>query len=144
MPIKLVDMAHYGRHDSYDERSYPIWWFDRESGTPIFVDDLMRKTGVEDASQIDYEALEYVGIIPFFQVDILSLKREYVDKYFDPKEKKALLSLCGEEFDLSFNEAIDKIDSYRDWRRDWYLYELNALEKEAIKWARRNRIRYEE
>ena len=87
MSIRLVELACYGRHYSYDERNHPIWWFDRESGTPIFIDDLLRQTGINDASQIDDEALEYVGIIPFFQFDTVSLEREYVDQYFDRNEK---------------------------------------------------------
>ena len=57
MSIKLVDMAHYGRYFSYDERKYPIWWYDRNTESPIFFEDLLRKCSIDDASKIDYEAL---------------------------------------------------------------------------------------
>lgn len=132
-------MAHYGRYFSYDERKYPIWWYDYKAESRIFVEDLLRKCNIDDASKIDYEALKCEGFIPFFQLDILSLELEYADFKFDANENKILQSLGKEEFYYSFMRTID----LKRMRKDWYFNELNALSKEAENWAKENGISYD-
>lgn len=114
-------------------------WLYCKTESPIFVEDLLRKCSIDDASKIDYVALKCEGFIPFFQLDILSLELEYADCKFDANENKKLQSLGEEEFDYSFMRTID----LKRMRKDWYFYELNALSKEAENWAKENGISYD-
>lgn len=139
MAMKLVDLAHYGRYYSYDKRRYPLWWYDCNSDKAIFIDDILKMTGIADAEVLDRALLKRNGFIPFFQFDILTLEMKYASERFNVKDYNVLKKLAGEEYDRAFMIALDS----KQLLSDWYFYELDALIKSAIVWADKNRIHYD-
>ena len=134
--MNIIDIAHYGRWYPYYEYAYPIWWFDKEKGEMLSIDDLCSIYGCKDVDELDFNECESSGFVACFRLDIPSLEREYAKVYIPKHDREPLLKKDNKAMDYEFGRVIE----VNGLTRHWYEYELKALISAARKWCKENGI----
>ena len=137
--VKLHEVAHYGRYYRYYNLNRPYWWYDKVKNIAITIEEVKKHLGFESLEG-KIQELRQQGLIPFFEVDVLSIEKQFSSLYFPNEYIKRLSTLNDRRYDYSFMECVDNFGLLSKW----YLFELSILEKQAKIWLEEEGIQYSE
>lgn len=106
------------------------WWFCRHTCSLISQEQLRRQYGFCSPDEI----VESCAYLPFIRVNIVSMEKDYLQKYYPEDVNIADTA----DPDASFKCLIEK----RGGGSHWHNYERNALKAAVEQWCKANRVPY--
>lgn len=137
--IHISDILIYGRYYSLLEYEIidPIYWF-KLSDYKIYDGEKLIENGMfEDASHLKKSE----QFIPLFKTDITKVEKDFVEQ-FCPNEKSVIDDIeranPSYNYDIAFREFIET----HPLLENWFEFEYERLEHDAVRWCMVNGIRY--
>ena len=131
--INLYDIIHYGKYYPENERRIPYWWFSTIEKKPVSCDDLLGFYGFSVESLAEQDTY-----IPFFQVNVIDVEKEFITKYLGKKSNRFHKANEMEDYDRNFKIFIENNHLEERWSR--FLEERLCIA--AKKWCKDYHIAY--
>lgn len=131
--ISINSIMYYGR--SFDVQY--DWWFCLEDERVYSSDEMRLLFGFSNEDQI----IESGVFLKLFKTDIPSLKKLFVKNYPYHKLEKMITAICNQE-KVDFNVAFNICAETAPFRFDWFSFEKQQLESDAVSWCESNGLPY--